>query len=91
MMVWNNNGVRDGLYSGKRTPLNIAISKNEGKTWVHEKVLEDDPDGWYCYTAIHHVNDEEVLLAYCAGNRPEGTGLSITKLTLLDLDWVYGD
>jgi predicted neuraminidase len=91
MMVWNNNGVKNGLYAGKRTPLNIAISKDEGETWVHEKVLEDDPDGWYCYTAIHFVNNEEVLLAYCAGNRPEGTGLSITKLTLLNLDWVYRD
>ncbi|MEX2568556.1 MAG: sialidase family protein [Cyclobacteriaceae bacterium] len=91
MMVWNNNGVKEGLYKGKRTPLNIAISKNDGKTWEHEKVLEDDPDGWYCYTAIHFVNDKEVLLGYCAGNRPKGTGLSITKLTLLDLAWIYGD
>ncbi|MEX2511857.1 MAG: sialidase family protein [Cyclobacteriaceae bacterium] len=91
MMVWNNNGVKEGLYKGKRTPLNIAISKDDGKTWENEKVLENDPDGWYCYTAIHFVNDDQVLLGYCAGNRPKGTGLSITKLTLLDLAWVYGD
>ncbi|WP_339923738.1 sialidase family protein [uncultured Cyclobacterium sp.] len=91
LMVWNNNGVKEGMYKGKRTPLNIAISKDEGKTWESEKVLEDDPDGWYCYTAIHFVNEDEVLLSYCAGDRPAGTGLSVTRLTLLDLDWVYGD
>ena len=91
LMVWNNNGVKEGMYKGKRTPLNIAISKDEGKTWESEKVLEDDPDGWYCYTAIHFVNDDEVLLSYCAGDRPAGTGLSVTRLTLLDLDWIYED
>ena len=91
IMVWNNNGVKEGLYKGKRTPLNIAISKNEGKNWEKEKVLEDDPDGWYCYTAIHFVNNEQVLLSYCAGNRPQGTGLSVTRLSLIDLDWLYGE
>ncbi|MBI0399535.1 sialidase family protein [Cyclobacterium marinum] len=91
IMVWNNNGVKEGLYKGKRTPLNVAISKDEGKTWEKEKVLEDDPDGWYCYTAIHFVNEDQMLLSYCAGNRPAGTGLSVTRLKLLNLGWVYED
>ncbi len=91
MMVWNNNGVKKGLYKGKRTPLNVAISRNDGKTWENEKVLEDDPDGWYCYTAIQFVNEDKVLLGYCAGNRAQGTGLSITKIALVDLAWIYSD
>ena len=88
LMVWNNNGLT-GPLKGLRTPLSIAVSKDEGKTWQHQKTLENDPEGWYCYTAIHFVGKKEVLLSYCAGNRPEGTGLSITNIRRLSLDWIY--
>src|SRR5690606_9963338 len=88
MAVWNNNLSEDPKIAGLRTPLNVAISKDEGKSWENTKTLEDDPDGWYCYTAIQFVEDE-ALLAYCAGNRPAGTGLSVTNVTRLDLDWLY--
>ncbi|MGM9509211.1 exo-alpha-sialidase [Larkinella sp. GY13] len=90
LMVWNNNGNQEGNpIKGRRTPLNIAVSKDEGQTWQHVKTLEADPDGWYCYTAIHFVGKKEVLLSYCAGNRPKGTGLSVTNVTRLNLDWIY--
>lgn len=89
LMVWNNNGVKGNTYRGKRTPLNTAISKNDGHTWSKVKTIHADPDGWYCYTAIHFVNDQELLLSYCAGNRPQGTGLSITYITKLKTAWLY--
>ncbi|GAB3912034.1 hypothetical protein GCM10028803_54640 [Larkinella knui] len=90
LMVWNNNDTKEGNpIKGRRTPLNIALSKDEGNTWQHVKTLEADPDGWYCYTAIHFVGKKEVLLSYCAGNRPKGTGLSVTNVTRLNLDWIY--
>ena len=83
LLVWNKNGTDQ-----KRTPFNIAVSKDEGKTWDHFKTLEDDPDGWYCYTAIHFTK-KDVLLGHCAGNRAKGTGLAVTQITKLDLDWIY--
>ncbi|HBE41285.1 MAG TPA: sialidase [Bacteroidales bacterium] len=83
LLVWNNNGTDQ-----KRTPFNIAVSKDEGKTWENMKILEDDPDGWYCYTAIHFTK-KNVLLGHCAGNRPKGTSLAVTQITRLDLDWIY--
>jgi sialidase-1 len=90
LMVWNNNDNKEGNpIKGRRTPLNIAVSKDEGKTWQHVKNLEADPDGWYCYTAIHFVGKDGVLLSYCAGNRPKGTGLSVTNVTRLNLNWIY--
>ena len=39
LMTWNNNykAARDG---GKRTPFNVAISRDEGKTWEKIKSVE---------------------------------------------------
>jgi sialidase-1 len=88
LMVWNNNDGSNPELKGKRTPYNVAISKNEGKTWDHIKTIEDDPDGWYCYTAIHFAG-KDVLLGHCAGRRSEGTGLAITHATRLSLDGIY--
>ena len=84
LLVWNDNG-----FNQKRTPLNIAISKDEGKTWICNKTIENDPDGWYCYTAIHFA-DNYVLLGYCATSKSAGTAhLSETDIVRISLDWIY--
>ena len=88
LLVWNNNAGDDPAIKGKRTPLTVAISKDEGKSWEKIKNIEDDPDGWYCYIAIHFT-DKDVLLGHCAGNRPQKTGLAVTQITKLSLDWIY--
>lgn len=89
LLLWNNNykKVRDG---GKRTPFNLAISKDDGKTWEKIKTVESDPDGWYCYTAIEFV-DDHVLLGHCAGDTKTNSGLSTTQITRLSMDWIYKD
>ena len=89
MLVWNNNykPIHDG---GKRTPLNLAISKNEGTTWEKIKPIESDPNGWYCYTAVEFIGDH-ILLGHCAGDRSKNIGLETTQITRLNLDWIYGD
>lgn len=88
LLVWNNNGGEDMSRKGNRTPLTMAISKDEGKTWGKAKNIENDPEGWYCYTAIHFTK-RNVLLGHCAGNRPNGTGLAVTQITRLSLKWIY--
>lgn len=89
LLAWNNNGVKGNSYRGKRTPFNLAISDNEGESWKYVKTLHDDPDGWYCYTAIRFLDENNFLMSYCAGNRPEGTGLSITNITKGKIAWLY--
>jgi hypothetical protein len=89
LMVWNNNGGKDPAIAGKRTPFNTAVSKDEGITWQHIRTLEDDPDGWYCYTAIEFVGDH-VLLGHSAGNRKENNGLAVCHISRLSIDWIYG-
>jgi sialidase-1 len=76
LLVWNDNGIDQ-----KRTPLNIAISKDEGKSWINQKIIEDDPDGSFCYPAVHYLN-KEILIAYFDWST-RGTSLIRFKHTLL--------
>ncbi|WP_270090464.1 sialidase family protein [Sphingobacterium sp. SYP-B4668] len=81
LLVWNNS-------TKGRTPLTSAISKDEGKTWENIKVIESDPDGWYCYIAIHFLK-KNVLLSYCAGSQKDNSYLNITDVRNIDLKWFY--
>jgi len=87
LMAWNNHEDVEPQYRGKRTPFNVAISRDEGKTWENVKTLEDDPNGWYCYTAMTFV-DNHVLLGHCAGDRRTG-GLNVTRITRFPISWLY--
>jgi Neuraminidase (sialidase) len=88
LAVWNNNLSTDAKISKQRTPLNIAISKDEGVSWQKIRTLENDPDGWYCYIAMQFV-DDSVLLGYCAGSQAAKTHLSVTNIKKVDLSWIY--
>ena len=87
LLAWNNNGDVSGKTHGKRTPFNVAISRDEGATWTNVKTLEDDPDGWYCYTAIHFA-DDHVILSHCADNLKTGKALATTQITRFPIDWL---
>ena len=98
LLVWNKNGGHSTGLAGKRTPLNIAVSKDEGNSWQNIKTVEGDPNGWYSYTALH-FGPNRVFLGYCAGKNASfdaqksmetGTGLSTTYITSLNIDWIYG-
>lgn len=88
-LVWNNNDGSNPETKDRRTPLTIALSKDDGKTWTNQKDIETDPDGWYCYMAVHFTPDNHILLGYCAGSVEQKTHLSVTDIVRLDLDEVY--
>ncbi|HLO82305.1 MAG TPA: sialidase family protein [Chitinophagaceae bacterium] len=88
VLVWNNNDGSNPETKGKRIPLNIAVSKDNGKTWGKIKTLEGDPDGWYCYIAIHFVGDK-ILLGYLGGSQKKKTRLAQIDVSLVDIDWLY--
>ena len=89
LAVWNDisGGLSPYPSSWGRTPLASAISRDEGKTWGPSRLLEDDPERGFCYTAIHFCG-ESVLLAYLCGGRGEGVlqDLCIHKLSLRELE-----
>lgn len=91
LLVWNNHKDapehfrKSGRPGGIRVPLSTAISKDEGKTWLHVKALEGNPTGWYCYTAVLFTEDA-VLLGYSAINH-----LTHSRITRIPVSWLYQD
>ncbi len=68
MAIWNDHRTIDPALAAKRTPLSVAISKDEGKTWKKSKSIETDPNGVFCYTAILFP-DDRVLIAHSGLNQ----------------------
>jgi hypothetical protein len=82
--VWNDFTGRDPSSDRRRTPLTVAISRDDGASWENKRNLEDEAEGSYAYTAIFcHL--DEVWLAYtCRDSRSAGV-----RLTRFPLDWLY--
>jgi sialidase-1 len=83
LAIFNDHSGQFTFPKGKRAPLVAAISRDGGKTWPRHRLIEKDPEGWYCYTAIHFTVDA-VLLAYCAGDVKVG-GLNRLRLRRVSL------
>ncbi len=84
MLIWNNNDGSIEERASFRTPLTAAISKDEGKSWVNLITIENDPEGFFCYTAIS-FKGKEVLLGYMAAERiglKEKIPLVLRKMSL---------
>ncbi|WP_372725891.1 hypothetical protein [Novipirellula sp.] len=64
--------------------MSFAISDDEGKAWRRSITLFNNPDGWYCYTAIEFTADA-MLLGHCAGDRKKNNGLAETRITRIEL------
>jgi sialidase-1 len=86
LAIYNDHSGQFPFPKGRRTPLIAAVSSDGGASWPKRKVLEPDPDGWYCYTAIHFTEDA-VLLGYCAGDKVVG-GLNRLRIRRIALDWL---
>ena len=86
LAVFNDHSGRFPFLKGKRSPLVAAISGDGAKTWPRRKLIESDPDSWYCYTAIHFTK-AAVLFAYCASDTKVG-GLNRLRIRRTTLDWL---
>lgn len=91
LAVYNDHSGRFPFTKGRRTPLVAAISHDGGKTWPVARVIESDPDGHFCYTAIHFVG-KNVLMGYCAGSLTDKSryGLNPHRIRMVSMEWVYG-
>ncbi|MBM4001519.1 MAG: exo-alpha-sialidase [Planctomycetes bacterium] len=79
--IWNDHRGVHPYSPGKRTPLAVAVSADDGATWSRSRLLETDPEGWYCYTSLTFTSDR-ALVSYCAGDTTVG-GLNRLKVQSL--------
>ena len=93
LAIWNDHEARpemkkkgEAWMNGWRSPLSAALSSDDGRTWRDSKMLESDPDGCFCYTAIHPLDDGTVLLAYCAYG-----WLAHSRIVKVPLPWFTGE
>lgn len=94
LAVWNDHESRPEMRThhadthkwahGWRSPLAAALSRDEGRTWSGVKMIEDDPEGWFCYTAIIALDDGTALLAYCAYSQ-----LAHSRIVKVPVAWFY--
>ena len=94
LLIWNR-GIYDPdrNHYGKRTPLNIAVSQDDGNTWSHIKDIEDDPNGCYSNPACTITKGGKAILTYWATTyKPDGhmdTTAMHLKSAVFDVDWLY--
>lgn len=79
LMVWNNNGAG----TRQRSPLTAAISKDNGRTWINVRDIEQNATSNYAYISIDFVKDDVLLTYY---DHPEGGGWNL-RLRSIPLKW----
>ncbi len=62
LLVYNHVGKKPNKWGGKRSPLNVAVSK-DGVTWEAALVLEDQ-SGEYSYPSVIQAKDGKVHIVY---------------------------
>ena len=63
ILVYNPRENLPNYYKGPRTPLVVAISKDNGSSFAEFAVLEDQ-NGNYCYPSVICGKDKEILITY---------------------------
>jgi predicted neuraminidase len=62
-LVYNHVGKEQAKWGGRRSPLNLAISK-DGRNWEAALVLEEEPQKEFSYPAIIQTSDNLVHVTY---------------------------
>lgn len=86
LLVWNDHETYpqcaglDPKWVGRRAPLSIAFSRDEGLTWVDRQTIDPEIEkGFFCYFATLVVNDSLLLHTY---DQPHLKGSCVYKIPL---------
>lgn len=91
MLIWNNSEYDPGFRShyGKRSPLSVAVSDDEGETFRHVGDIETDPGWAYSNPAAVFLKNGKCLVNYWAMKYcPKWTfrGLIHLRLAIFDVN-----
>ena len=105
VLIWNHSTYDPKFdHFGVRSPLTVAISKDEGETWGQIKYIETDPEWEFTNPITYVTGDGKLLIAYEAskyesltapghGNVGQigrvGRHRMHLKLAIVDVDWLY--
>jgi len=91
LLIWNDSFVEGAGHGGKRAPLTLAVSKDDGKTWVLKKDLETvegDASFMSGFSYISATFDQgRVLLSYYVSK--EGTDQISSRFRSFPIAWLY--
>lgn len=83
LLVWNYSTTR-------RFPLAAAISRDDGRSWINFRNLDQDPAHTYAYTSIHFLKDRALFTYYAGPPSPaKGDNRWHLKLKAVPLNWFY--
>ncbi len=65
-LLWNDGEYDPGFGShfGKRSPLSLAVSRDEGRTWQRRSVIESDPDRAFTNPGVCFLQDGSAIVNY---------------------------
>lgn len=95
MIVWNDSPYNPAFAShyGKRSPLTVAVSRDEGLTWTHRRNVEDDPARAYSNPGCLFTGDGKAILHYWTLVYTEkwrmDSGRIDLRAAIFDVDWLY--
>jgi len=96
MIIWNNSLYDPKYYShfGKRTPLTVAVSRDDGRSWSNPRNIESDPAWAYSNPGCCFTSKGTVFINYWACKyQPSGAMSNFPihlKAAIVDVDWLYG-
>lgn len=85
LLIWNDTHVDGEGHGGKRTPLTVAISKDEGKTWTHKQNIEDSTAHTFAYISATFDSGRVLLTYYVADDTTGWIGSRFRSIPIASL------
>jgi hypothetical protein len=86
LLILNPRFVEGAGHGGPRTPLAAMVSKDGGRTWGSQRLLESDAAFTYAYASLSFA-DGRALISYYV--RDESTGRISSRFRSLPVAWFY--